>query len=373
MSKILEKRKLCIGLVRRLTDEVGSFTVQDIILETGLPRSTVQDWIRRLLEEQQIDLIISPSGRKPAKYAYSVKLGLPYSACKRIFSTVDRIHRVGEIYHHCSSEGAVMFCAFTHKRAGGAITSTRYEGLMLREKFRLDGKQEREVINRGGASVVVERVDLYGDKVVQKLKAFGGPAHSLTETMKNARGVLSVELEDKGSYTEGRIFTNALEHLTIGIDDTDTEDAGATWALSLSLLDHLGESVEKISHKVVMLNPDIKYKTVGNAASFIEIAIDPSRHDEILNKCTTFLSKTTISENTAIAILSGLVIPGELIKFANKVRVKEVKIAEALKTAKVCGIEVFEITGKMGAIGAVASLAFFESNPNILMNPNTSL
>lgn len=373
MSKILEKRKLCIGLVRRLTDEVGSFTVQDIIFETGLPRSTVQDWMRRLLEEQQIDLIASASGRKPARYAFKLKRSLPFSACKRIFTTIDKVHGIGEIYHHCSSEGAVMFCAFTHKKAGGAITSTRYEGLMLREKFRLGDILKREIPKQGGPSVVVERVDLCGDKIVQTLKAFGGPAHSLTETMKNAKGVLCVELEDRGSYTEGRIFTDALEHLTIGIDDTDTEESGATWALSLSLLDYLGESVEKISHKVVMLNPNIKYKTAGNAVSFIEIAIDPTKYNDIIDTCISFLSKTTISENTAIAVLRGLYIPNKLIKFANRVRAKDVRISDALKTAKECDIEVFEVTGKRGIVGAVASLAFFESNPDVLMDHSASL
>nr|MDO8090513.1 hypothetical protein [Candidatus Sigynarchaeota archaeon] len=372
MSKILEKRKLCIGLVRRLTDEVGSFTVQDIIFETGLPRSTVQDWVKRLLEEQQIELVESASGRKPAKYAFRLRRGLPFSACKRIFTTVDVAHGIGEIYHHCSSEGAVMFCAFTHKKSGGAIISTRYEGLMLRERFRL-GETHRGEVSGQHSSVVVERVDLRGGNVIQTLRAFGGPAHSLTETMKKAKGVLRVELEDKGTYTEGRVFTEPLEHLTIGIDDTDTEEAGATWALSLSLLDHLGESVEKISHKVAMLNPHIKYKTAGNVVSFIEIAIDPAKYDEVVSRCVSFLRRTTLSENTAIAVLRGLYIPSGLIDFANRVRTEEVKIDDALKTAEKCGAEVFEVTGEMGIIGALAGLAFFESHPDVLMNANTKI
>ncbi|MEX2723892.1 MAG: hypothetical protein Q6367_008360 [Candidatus Freyarchaeota archaeon] len=373
MSKILEKRELCVGLVRRLTEEFGSFTVQDVISETGLPRSTVQDWIRRLLDEQQINLVESPSGRKPARYAYRAKLGLPFSACKRIFTTVDKIHGIGEIYHQCSSEGAVMFCAFTHKKAGGAITSTRYEGLMLRERFRLGEKLTEKFDKQLGTSVVVERVDLRGDQIVQTLKAFGGPAHSLTETMRNAKGVLRVEFEDKGNYTEGRIFTKPLEHLTLGIDDTDTEEEGATWALSLSLLDYLSENVEKISHKVVMLNPNIKYKTAGNAVSFIEIAADPKKYQEIVSSSVDFLKKRTLSEDTAIAVLRGLEIPKELIDFANKVRAKEVEIGEALEVAQKCGIEIFEVTGKRGIVGAVASLAFWESKPDILMDASTSI
>ncbi|MHA1580135.1 MAG: hypothetical protein ACTSUQ_10975 [Candidatus Freyarchaeota archaeon] len=372
MSKILEKRKLCIGLVRRLTDEAGSFTVQDIIFETGLPRSTVQDWVKRLLEEQQIELVESASGRKPARYVFRLRRGLPVSACKRIFTTVDVARGIGEVYHHCSSEGAVMFCAFAHKKSGGAIISTRYEGLMLRERFRLGGTH-REVVNGLRSPVVVERVDLRGGNVIQTLRAFGGPAHSLTETMKNAKGVLRVELEDKGTYTEGRVFTEPLEHLTIGIDDTDTEEAGATWALSLSLLDHLGESVEKISHKVAMLNPHIKYKTAGNVVSFIEIAVDPAKYDEVVSRCVSFLKRTTLSENTAIAVLRGLYIPSGLIDFANRVRTKEVKIDDALKTAEKCGVEVFEVTGEMGIIGALAGLAFFESHPDVLMNANTKI
>ncbi|MEM3586890.1 MAG: hypothetical protein QXO71_06150 [Candidatus Jordarchaeaceae archaeon] len=373
MSKILEKRKLCIGLVRRLTDEHGSFTVQDIIIETGLPRSTVQDWIRRLLEEQQICLLENASGRKPARYAFKLRPSLPYSACKRIFTTVDIAHGIGEIYHNCSSEGAVMFCAFTHRRAGSAIISTKYEGLMLREKFRLGDSFEKKIDNSTGSSVVVERVDLYDGKIVQTVKAFGGPAHSLTETMRNAKGVLCIELEDKGSYTVGRIFTEPLEHLTIGIDDTDTEEDGATWALSLSLLNHLDENIEKISHKIVVLNPNIKYKTAGNVASFLEIAVDPLKYNEIIDKSINFLEKNTLSENTAFAVLHGLKIPDEVKKFANEVRTKEVKISDAKKIAEKCGIEIFEVTGERGIVGAVASLAFFESDSEVLMNVTANL
>jgi len=369
LSKVLRRRALCLRLVRSLTLKNGSFTIQDVVDETGLPRTTVQDWIRRLVDEGLVAVVEEAVGRKPARYIYVEREVFPYQACKRIFTSVDLDNGLVEIYHECSSEGAVIFCAFKHSKAGGAILESRYEGPFLRELAVLG--EEREVAS--GASMAVEKVEVSGGKVLQTIRAVGGPAHALTETMMFAQGVRELRVEQREGYVRGVIATDCLEHLTIGIDDTDTAESGATWALALSLLKSLEGFVEGISHKVVLLNPNVKYKTAGNAASFIEVAAPSDRVSSLVSKVISIVENETYSDNTAIAVLKGLTIPDELKVFANRVRRMEVTVEEAEEVAKRAGINVYEVTGRRGIIGAIASLAFFRSPPEVLMNPDASL
>jgi len=369
LSKVLRRRALCLGLVKELTLRQGTFTIQDVVNETGLPRTTVQDWIHRLVDEGFIRIIEESVGRKPARYAYVRDEAFPYLACKRIFTAVDLDAGIAEIYHECSSEGAVIFCAFEHFKAKGAIIEARYEGKFLRELTILG--REREVAS--GASMAVERVDVVGDKVIQKIRAVGGPAHSLTETMRFARGLRELKVKPMQGYVEGIVVTDMLEHVTIGVDDTDSPDSGATWALTLALLNSLKGLVEEISHKVVHLNPNVKYKTVGNAASFIEVAVAPNKLNALISHSVNFLEKETYSDNTAVAFLKGLTIPDPLKSFANRARRMEVTVSEAERVAKKAGVSVYEVTGRRGMIGAVASLAFFRAPPEVLVNSEALL
>jgi len=358
-----------LRLVRGLTLKKGSFTIQDVVEETGLPRTTVQDWIRRLVDEGLVTIVEEAVGRRPARYAYVERDVFPYPACKRIFTSVDLDNGLVEIYHECSSEGAVIFCAFKHSKAGGAVLESRYEGAFLRELAVLG--EQRKVASE--SSMAVEKVEVSGGKVLQTIRAVGGPAHALTETMMFAQGVRELRVEQVEGYVRGIITTDCLEHLTIGIDDTDTVESGATWALALSLLKDLEGIAEGISHKVVLLNPNVKYKTAGNAASFIEVAAPPERVGSIVSRIINIVEKKTYSENTAIAVLKGLTIPEKLKIFANRVRKMEVTVKEAEDAAKKTGVSVYEVTGKRGIIGAIASLAFFRSSPEVLINYNASL
>ncbi|MEG3055554.1 MAG: helix-turn-helix domain-containing protein [Methanoculleus sp.] len=101
--------------MRQVTLEVGYFTVADIAEATDTPRSTVQDWVNRLIEEGCVILTEGQRGRHAARYAASS--AMPESACRRVFTTIDG--NEVEIYHECMSGGCAAFCEFHHARAGG--------------------------------------------------------------------------------------------------------------------------------------------------------------------------------------------------------------------------------------------------------------
>ncbi|MFA7152375.1 MAG: helix-turn-helix domain-containing protein [Methanoregulaceae archaeon] len=73
--------------MRSCTLEQGSFTVTDIQEAAGVPRSTAQDWINRLIDEGCVVLRDRKQGRIPARYAATS--AMPQSACRKIFTTVD--------------------------------------------------------------------------------------------------------------------------------------------------------------------------------------------------------------------------------------------------------------------------------------------
>ena len=71
------------------------------------------------------------------------------------------------------------------------------------------------------------------------------------------------------------------------------------------------------------------------------------------------VSRDTLSDKTAIAILEGLEIPEKLRQYsiATKSGMMDVETAES--TAKELGIELIAVTGEQGKVGALAALGLY--------------
>ncbi len=371
MSKLLQKRRFLLKVARNLTLNKGYFTLKDFASEVKLPRSTLQDWINRFLEEKCIAKVENGKGRNPAKFVRISKL-LPTSACRRIFTTVDGDDV--EIFHECRSVGCIAFCNFAYTCAGGVITKASRDGLLLRCKSK-QGFSGIAIGNFPRSSAGIEQVKIEDGNVIQRIKCFGGPAFSLTEMIKDAKGILDLRVSKKGEFIEGEIVTKALTHLTIAIDDTDTEEEGATFAVALSLLDRLDalDYVEAISHKVGFLNPRIRYKTAGNAVSFIELGVYPEKVQAVIKNAIAYVSRETHSDRTGMAIKFGLGVDTRLKRFANEARTRHVTVEEARKVARACKVEAIEISGELGIAGAVAALGMVDCKPEVLMDPRKKL
>ncbi|MHC1573678.1 MAG: hypothetical protein ACXQTJ_04445 [Candidatus Syntropharchaeales archaeon] len=367
-SKVLERRRVCLEHARSISHEKGYFTIKDIVNRTGMPRSTVQDWINRLIGEGSVKLIQTRDGSRPARYV-SISRELPASSCKRIFTTVDG-DRV-EIFHECRSEGCLEFCEWEHGGSGGVVRSVKKEGMLLHEIVTVgEGRIDLERYAVGVMDVYVKDGIVY-----QRIASRGGPAYSLTEMMQFAEGVIEVRVERHPEYIVGLILTEALSHLTIGVDDTDLEDRGATFAVTLSLLNVLSTlpGVIPIAHKVAFLKPDIPYRTVGNSVSFIELAIKPQILDTVIEESVRYLKSETLSDETAMAYKTGFSVDSRLRAFAAKARSEKIDLDDAIEVADRCGAGVIEVTGRRGIIGAVAALGLSGLSKDILLNPGLNL
>jgi len=363
MSRVLERRKQLMRLMRQATLDNGYFTVAGIAEATGIPRSTIQDWVNRLIEEGCVALLEEQRGRHAARYVASSVM--PESACRRVFTTIDG--EEVEIYHECMSGGCAAFCEFHHARAGGALQSVWRDGTLLRERAHL-GRQEVAVGLDPAPAVGIVGVFHEDGCIRQQIRCIGGPAYSLTDMMSFAEGVCGVTVHREGPLVEGEVVTRALAYVAIGIDDTDTAAEGATFALALALLQHLTklDGVMPIGHRVAMLNPYLEPRTAGNSCSCIEVAVEPSMIPRIEEAAVRFVAGEAASPEWGIALREGFVVPRDLRAYGKGAREAVIEREEAEATARRFGVH---LHGGRGVIGALAAVSLIGLPHEVLLDP----
>ena len=367
MHGVIKRRRELLRIMRACSFEKGYFTVTDIQALGGVPRSTAQDWINRLVDEGCIVQREKQQGRSPARFA--TISAMPQSACRKIFTTVDG-DRV-RIYHECLSGSSAAFCGHHHAQAGGVVLDVWRDGTLLRECARM-GSCDVEIGLYPLPAIGVVGVRREGDYIVQTIRCIGGPAYSLTEMMGHADGVCDITVRREGDLVEGEVRTRALSHLIIGIDDTDGKKGGATFALALALLQYLGSTrgAIPIEHHVAMLNPAIAEKTAGNSCSYIELALPPDLLGKITERAALFVGDEAMSAEWGLAIKQGFRITPGLRKYAGDARMGRVTPATASRTAHREGIS---LIGGRGVIGALAAVGLSGLRNEVLLDPQAGI
>jgi len=366
MTGVIEKRRELLAIMREYTLENGFFTINDIADATEIARSTIQDWINRLITEKCVAIKEEKKGRVPAKYVTTNVMMT--GSCRRIFTTTD-----GDwvaIYHQCMSTGCAAFCEYHHRLAGGVIHEVKRDGRILVEYAYL-GTAVSDIGLYPKPAVGVTGVRKEGEHIIQTIQCVGGPAYSLTDMMAMAVGVCEVRLTDNGIITEGEVVSRALTHLVIGLDDTDTKEGGATFALALGLLQYLAKMREviPIGHAVAMLYPYLKDCTAGNSCSFIEIAVNPEAVDYVIERAVRFIEEESLSKEWGIAVKTGFIISEPLHCFGLAAREH---VVTALMAETLADSEKIRLFGGNGRIGAVAAIGLSREDNNILLNPGDS-
>lgn len=348
--------------MRKLTLRKGSFTVDDLAQIAGIPRSTARDWIARLFDEGCLTVMKQPHGRAPSRYAATS--AIPRTACRKIFTAVDG--EIVEVVHECLSSACAAFCARHHATAHPAIKVIR-EGTILREFVKM-GRYDINVGLWPEPAVAVTGIWQEGDEIVQRIRSVGGPAYSLTGMMGRAEGVIRVDTVRHEHSTEGCIRTQALQHIIIGIDNTDSLEEGATFALAIALLDYLSElsGTFPIGHHIAMLWQDLPEKTAGNSCSAIELAVVPEKADLIRRAAVRFVGDESVSDSWGIAMKTGFIIPKSLHQFGMKARTSLVTCAEARQCARECDIYTY---GGAGIIGSLAAIGLAHEPEDVINTP----
>lgn len=163
-------------------------------------------------------------------------------------------------------------------------------------------------------------------------------------------------------YDEDAVFF-LMRVLRVGVDDTDSPNGMCTTYVGAVLERKLLEmGCEKIDYShLVRLNPNCPFKTRGNAAVSLHIKTPSNTIDEVVETIVKTVENLYEKgyENTqpGIVIHSGVEIPNEWKKFAEKAVVDIVSLDEALDLAEKHGADVYMFNGGRGVIGALAAVA----------------
>jgi len=173
-----------------------------------------------------------------------------------------------------------------------------------------------------------------------------------------------VELQDIGGGSKvGRatVVTPRLQKVVIGIDDTDTKEEGATWTLAHNVGAELTKKgYQYIDHITVQLYPHNPNKTQNCVAIALVFAVEPGKKDKLVQEVVELLKKGTLSDKTAIAVLEGIPVPEKLRSYGESAKTSMLTLEDAERVAEEVGVELMEVTGSQGKIGALAALGMYD-------------
>jgi tRNA(Ile2)-agmatinylcytidine synthase len=169
-------------------------------------------------------------------------------------------------------------------------------------------------------------------------------------------------MEDK-EVTECKINSNDDSNreliLYIGLDDTDSREGGCTTYLAYRLVDFLlSEGVDILDYPLlVRLNPNIPWKTRGNGAVCIKVAVDDDWQEMKDGILSIFKDNSHIEygADPALVFYAGSA-NEDIIHFAEEALYDVLSKESALSIINKHGLEYYAYGSTQGIVGALASI-----------------
>lgn len=212
----------------------------------------------------------------------------------------------------------------------------------------------------------ISKVQVKQNEIDILYSGIGGGGVSAAYCRGMAKGVKKVRiLKQAGGNKHGEaIVTLPRYHsLIIGVDDTDTEKEGATYALAHNIAKKIanGKDIRYISHVNTQLYPENPEKTKNCMATSIGFLVKPGLEDKVIKLFKKELRAGTLSDNTAMIVVRGFYICQELKIFIKRLRTKFFKdLPYAKNLMDRLGIEYHVITGEKGLIGALGAICLHD-------------
>ncbi|EHQ36976.1 DUF1743 domain-containing protein [Methanoplanus limicola] len=283
--------------------------------------------------------------------------------CRKFLVIVDEEAEKAEIIEHCCHRGAIEWDVMNRRRAGGAVESISVEGASMT----ISAKIGKFPINFGAAGddiggQALEGVSVEGDLVATDWAGIAGAGVGVAVCLPQAPGVIRTEYPTEDDLKAGgartcrtRIYSPKYVKISIGIDDTDTKESGATWVLASKCAEACTiEGVEYLDMRLIQLNPKVPNKTTNCVGSALNFAVRPDKVDELLAFVKEFIEERSVSEDTGIAVWRGLTQPES--PYLEKIKTEVLNVEECEAEAERLGIEYIDSAkskGRIGALGAV--------------------
>ncbi len=288
--------------------------------------------------------------------------------CRGFITLVDeRAGRV-RIIEECTVKGTVEWDLWNRRRAAGVVEDVRVDGTTLITDARIGDEEPRfgPAASELGAQAL-RAVKVAGDEVHTTWIGLAGAGYALSVCLAQAPGVLRARLGNSGGVggahrAEVEVVTPVMRRLLVGIDDTDTRDEGATWALGLRLGNAMPHG-RFLEHKLVQLNPGVPEKTTNCVATALSFAMPPGDVEGAKRYAMDHIAEETRSDNTAVAFYEGLEVPRSVVLFGRRAKAEFLTWEEARRLAGASGVELHSITGDRGHIGALAAIGCYDLGP----------
>ncbi|MDH7593052.1 MAG: DUF1743 domain-containing protein [Methanomicrobiales archaeon] len=277
----------------------------------------------------------------------------PYSITyPEIIAIADRNGTKVELIEQFDCIGGAMWSGH-HYRKSPLVKSVRNIGNAMRYLL-VTGKAELGLAS-SSFPAGISGVEVGAQEIHVSYIGMGGGGVGASICRANARGVLRAVCDPAGGsrLAGAEIWVPRRERVLIGVDDTDTPEAGATWTLA----HNIGRAVEDdatryISHTIVQLFP-VPEKTKNCVSTVCEFATtEPERLVRLYRR---LLEKYTLSPKTGMAVFRGFD-PSPILGFARKAKRGYVSL-QALEDAGGSDLSI-EMDGK-GIIGAIAAIPFY--------------
>lgn len=284
---------------------------------------------------------------------------------KGLFTLVDEKAGKVRIIETCTAKGPAEWDLVNRRRTGGVINVINLVGHTLvmdcaiGEKTLKAGPASAEL---GGQGVFKLEVD--GDEVRTGWWGIAGASVGVGACLPQSPDVIYTEYPDDfkmggGHESKVTIVTPKMVRVIIGVDDTDTKEKGATWAVGLSMARNCpyGKFLE---HRIIQLNPKSPTKTTNCVATAVSFAVREKDVPALVEYCFDFIKERSYSEDAVMTVFTGLDIPKELSEFGYQAKSVMFEREKGIEIAQKCGVQIIEVTGKGGTIGAIAAIGCFD-------------
>ncbi|MCU0860998.1 MAG: hypothetical protein MUE65_01600 [Methanomassiliicoccales archaeon] len=281
--------------------------------------------------------------------------------CRGVYTMVDERAGVARIVEECSAKGPVEWDFVNRRRAGGALTDIRIDGTTLimdaviGEREVRFGPASKDLGGQGLKAVAVD-----GDVVKTTWVGLAGASVGIGACLPQGPGTLEAVYPDDvkvggANRIEVTISTPKMVRAIFAVDDTDTKEKGASWVLMLKTAREapVGHMLE---HRIVQLNPNVKEKTTQCVSVGVSFAVKEKDFGALRRHFINSLDKGTFSQNTVLAIMKGLRIPEVVQEYGRRAKMEVLTVDDAHLAASRGGVELVEISGPRGAIGALAGI-----------------
>lgn len=283
----------------------------------------------------------------------------PYSKLIGMVDLSQGLVELHEFHARGTCIGGACWEICHYPRTSDLVVGARREGARNLFTVKIGRSKLRPI--PGLAAAGIEAVSIDDDEIKVTYSGLGGAGVAITlcrGMAEGSKGVIIHELGGGGKLGRATLALPAMHKVTFGVDDTDTHEAGATWALVNEIGWKLGRrgSGNFLGHTIVQLYPANPYKTQNCVSIAATFAVPPNKEDRLVKNFLDLIRKYTLSEHTAVAVYKHIRTSDEIRKFAMMAKMTLLDISDARDVAKRQEVEIHEITGERGAIGALAAI-----------------